>query len=84
MTREPGYDAPASVEEIYFRPGAMTMPRALSTAAGYYHHQHHQRQPVYEEHYAAPSSLYDPLLSGERPSWIGRPVLSVATKLYEK
>ncbi|XP_011500296.1 PREDICTED: uncharacterized protein LOC105364131 [Ceratosolen solmsi marchali] len=47
--REPGYDAPASVEEIYFRP-----PRPVSN--GYYY-----QQPTYEDdesHYTAPVPLY--------------------------
>ncbi|XP_058802053.1 uncharacterized protein LOC131670460 isoform X2 [Phymastichus coffea] len=49
--REPGYDAPASVEEIYFRP--QPAPRTPSCC---YH-----RQPIYEDemsHYAAPIPLY--------------------------
>ncbi|XP_008216319.1 uncharacterized protein LOC100678925 [Nasonia vitripennis] len=53
--REPGYDAPASVEEIYFRP-----QRPVSS--GCYYHQ----QPIYEDestmsHYAAPIPLYSHL-----------------------
>ncbi|XP_015605237.1 uncharacterized protein LOC107272526 [Cephus cinctus] len=50
--REPGYDAPASVEELYFGP-----PRHPSNAC-YYHH------PIYEDdvpHYATSHSIYAPL-----------------------
>ncbi|XP_014213131.1 uncharacterized protein LOC106642780 [Copidosoma floridanum] len=61
VVREPGYDAPASVEEMYFRPA----PRPIGTSGCYYH-----QQPIYEDedmalqhlhHYAAPIPLYDHL-----------------------
>ncbi|KAJ8669043.1 hypothetical protein QAD02_000302, partial [Eretmocerus hayati] len=59
--REPGYDAPATLEELYSRPPV----RPISTAGCYYHHQpYQQHQPIYEdeecfEPYAAlPAPLY--------------------------
>lgn len=59
-TREPGYDAPGSVEEIYFRPSA-TMPRPVSTAGCYYHPHQQQipmQQPIYEDELMMMSTHY--------------------------
>ena len=54
--REPGYDAPASVDELYF--GTSSKP----SSSNYYY-----QQPLYEDEvsqYAAPIPVYAPL-SGE-------------------